>query len=291
MKTKAPLATPFVRPTFPSSRTFPRNIYLDLRRHRPSQPLAPWEQRDRPPILSKKGFTLLEAIVAIAIFALLITGVTTLWLVSWRNTERVMKGGHSQNPIDRSLRRIGASMKASVFRKEPKKFYVWHTGEGPGKGSEAEGLSFVTALAPDAGEAYSDTAPLERILVKVEDGNLVMKAAPFTMIEDQWQRETVLAEKVSAFQVEFLSPDDKDWKSEWKNEDRAPTAVRVSITLQGEDKASDPKEWAHQWIESIPEPPALETMPQTPEGIPLLPDGSGSEDDENQDRHPPPPLP
>jgi type II secretion system protein J len=215
-----------------------------------------------------QAFTLLEALVAVAIFALLLAGVTTLWLVSWRNTERVMKGGHSQSPIDRSLRRIGASMKASVFRKESKKFYAWRTGEGEGRSSHGDGLSFVTALAPDAGEGSSELAPLERILIKLEDNHLVMKAAPFTMIENEWQRTTALSENISAFEVRFLSSEEKEWKNEWKDEDHAPAAVRIGIALQGEDLSSDPEKWTHQWVESIPEPPSEEAVAHAQEDLP-----------------------
>jgi len=193
-----------------------------------------------------RAFTLLEAMLAVAIFALLMICVASIWMVSWRAAERVMGDQGDASRADFVLKRLGESVEAAVWHKEPKGLYTWgiqddHSGE-----NEGDRISFVTSLAPDAAALSSNGAPLERIQLEVRNAEggkrqLVLLASPFTMEENDWQREVVLLGNVQSFRVQFWNDDRSEWVDGWSDEDHAPSAVRMAISVPGEKVGFD---WA-----------------------------------------------
>ena len=220
-----------------------------------------WHRYPRPHRMGNlSGFTLLEAMLAVFIFSLLMVAVGSVWTVSWKALMKIEEGSYSDNSADYVLRRLSEAVEASVFHTKPGTLYVWK-GE-KGLSSDSHRLSFVTSLAPDVGEAYLEFSPLERIQIEVrsEGGKqqLIMSAAPFTMEEDDWQRETVLMEDVDSFQVRFWDKVRKDWVDEWKNGAAAPEAVQMSIKIKGESDSSD--EPSHTRTVQVPSQQKLEPL-------------------------------
>ncbi len=204
-------------------------------------------------ILSRSGFTLLEAIVSVVLFGLLILAVASMWDVCWRATEQITRGGGAKKQPDVVLERLREAVEASVFHAQPQSLYAWHGTDDRSGAEEADRVSFVTTLPLDAAELSSEFAPLERMMVSVrQESNgkrsLVMQVGPFTMNEDDWQRETVLLANVAAFRVRYWDEDRKDWVDGWNNEDHAPAAVQFGIVLAGEPSGLDFERWAHRSV-------------------------------------------
>ncbi|MDD2708244.1 MAG: prepilin-type N-terminal cleavage/methylation domain-containing protein [Verrucomicrobiae bacterium] len=196
--------------------------------------------------MKKTGFTLLEVVVSVSVFCLLMLAVASVWTVSWRATERIARrdatGGNPQVVLDR----LEEAVEAAVFHRQPKSLYAW---QGKNGRNEADEISFVTTLAPDAAAASAwDGAP-ERLEVKWRAvksgmGELVMSAGPFTL--EEWDREVVLLENVAAFRVRYWNKARQDWVDRWEDEDKAPAAVWFGLAMKGEPVASRRTGWAHE---------------------------------------------
>jgi type II secretory pathway component PulJ len=190
-----------------------------------------------------RAFTLLEAVVSVMIFGLLMVAVGSVWTVCWRATERIANRDTQDARMSLVLRRFEKAVEGAVFHKEPKSLYAWKSSEGRVAFSESDRVSFVTSLAPDANAESAEWGALERIRVGLRDDKggkkqLIAQAAPFTMKEDDWQRETVLLENVAAFRVRFWDGERKDWAGSWSSEERPPVAVQFVIELVGETRSS-----------------------------------------------------
>ncbi len=199
---------------------------------------------------TRLAFTLLEAMISIAIFALLMVAVASIWTVSWRAVERVINGQGDEARADFVLKRLSESIEAGVFHKEQKELYAWLSQSGGGGEGAGDKISFVTSRAPDAATASADYSPMERIQIGTRHGEngrsqLVMFAAPFTMDEGEWQREVVLMENVDSFKVQFWSESRAEWSDSWTDEDHGPLAVRMAIAVKGEKSGYDWQSLSH----------------------------------------------
>lgn len=210
-----------------------------------------------------KAFTLLEAMVSIAIFVLLMSAVASLWIVCYKATERVARGGYSDELPNLVVKRLKEAVESSIFHKQPKGLYAWRGRDDFGAGEEGDSISFVTSLPPDVAESSAESAPLERIMIIVRRSSngvsqLVLLAAPFTMNEEDWQRETVLLEDISAFRVRYWDGNNKNWREGWTEEEYAPTSVQIGILMKGDQPGSS--EWKYHCTVSIDESLDPETL-------------------------------
>jgi prepilin-type N-terminal cleavage/methylation domain-containing protein len=194
--------------------------------------------------LHNQGFTLIEALVSVAIFGLLMMSVAALWTVCWRATERISRDENPSGKPDLVLKRLSEAVEASVHHEKPKDLYVWK-GES-GRSGEVL-LSFVTSFPPDAAEISSQYGALERIEISAtataKGNQLIMKAGPFTMKENEWQRKTVLFEEIEAFRVRFWSEKQKDWVDDWTDEENAPSLVQMGLAMKGDTADGDLESW------------------------------------------------
>lgn len=193
------------------------------------------------PVKDNIAFTLLEAMVAVMIFGILMLAVGSLWSVCWKATERISQRDTGGGRIHLVLQRLERAVENSVFHKEPRSLYAWESGGRRGGFPESDLLSFVTVLAPDADADLAERSAPERIQVGLQNGpsgkkQLVARAAPFTMKEDDWQRETVLLDNVKSFQVRFWDGDRKDWVWNWSDGEHPPIAVQFVIEALGDAK-------------------------------------------------------
>ncbi len=195
-----------------------------------------------------RAFTLLEVVLAVALFGLLMAGVASIWVVCWKATEQIARGGHAESQEALVLKRLGEAIQASIYHSRPSAFYLWKGTDDREGAEESDNISFVTALAPDVAESSVEFAPPERIMLSVQQDDqgrrqLVMQAGPFTMETDDWQRTTVLVEDIGAFHVRFWSDANKEWVDGWTDEGHAPAAVQLAISRKGETIRSDLQFW------------------------------------------------
>jgi general secretion pathway protein J len=175
------------------------------------------------------GFTLVEALVAIALMAVILTGlasITSQWLPNWnRGIARAQRAELIRLALDRLIADLGASEFVPPNRDT--------------KGPLFDGTEFsVTFVRSAVGPNARPGLEIVRI-AEVEDkgGQLLVRATkPFAPIspgaifarESGYANQTVVLR--SPYQVSFAyAGSDKIWKKNWQNADRLPTAVRLTV--------------------------------------------------------------
>jgi prepilin-type N-terminal cleavage/methylation domain-containing protein len=215
------------------------------------------------------AFTLLEIMVAISIFALVLTAI----YASWTSILRARKvAGDAAASVQRariSIRIIEDSL-GSVESFVKNANYYSFVGENGGEGS----LSFVARLAksfPRSGK-FGDF-DVRRLTFTVEKGSdsspqLVLRQNPVLMDLDVDEKEhpLVLAKNVQEFQLQFWDMRLNDWTDEWTQTNQIPKLVMVTLKLS--DSAYSKQ--VQEEITRIISIPATAVQPgwQLPMGLP-----------------------
>ena len=192
-----------------------------------------WERvntNDRKRRGRSSGFTLIEALVAIALMGLILAAlasITSRWLPNWnRGIERAQRSESVRMALDRLIADVGASefvspnrvTKAPLFEGTEFSVVLVRTAVGP---NTRPGLEIVriAQIADKAGpvvvRATKPFAPL--------DSNAILPPA------SEFGNQTVLLR--SPYRVSFAyAGRDRTWKKNWQNEDRLPAAIRLTVS-------------------------------------------------------------
>jgi type II secretion system protein J len=187
------------------------------------------------------AFTLIEIMVAIAIFALLIAAVYSTWMVILKSSQvgnaaaaRVQRERIAIRTLEDSLTCI-QSFQASMG------YYTFNVTNG-----DQPALSFVARLPdvfPRNGKFDSN---LRRLTFSVEttatdtgsERDLVLRQNPILMDQDadEQQIPLVLARNVKDFIIECWDTNALDWMDEWDSTNSLPPMVRVTLALALDNK-------------------------------------------------------
>jgi type II secretion system protein J len=187
------------------------------------------------------AFTLIEIMMAIAIFALLIAAVYSTWVVILKSAQvgqaaaaRVQRERIAIRTLEDSLTCI-QSFQASM------KYYSFNVTNG-----QQPGLSFVARVPdifPRGGKFDSN---LRRLTFSVEatggdsERDLVLRQNPILMDldTDEQQIPLVLARNVTDFIVECWDTNALDWVDGWDSTNSLPPMVRITLALALDSKGS-----------------------------------------------------
>jgi type II secretion system protein J len=187
-----------------------------------------------------RAFTLIEIMVAIAIFALLVAAVYSTWAVILKSSQvgqaaaaRVQRQRIAIRTLEDSLTCI-QSFQASM------QYYGFFVTNG-----DAPVLSFVARLPdifPRNGRFDSN---LRRLTFAVEPDadsgkDLVLRQNEILkdMDADEQAAPLVLARNVKDFVVECWDTNALDWAAEWDSTNTIPPMVRVTLSFGGGNDAS-----------------------------------------------------
>jgi type II secretion system protein J len=180
------------------------------------------------------AFTLIEVMVAIAIFALLVAAVYSTWVVIIKSAQvgqaaaaRVQRQRIAIRTLEDSLTCI-QSFQASMG------YYTFNVTNG-----EQPGLSFVARLPDFFPRNGKFDANLRRLTFSVEatgedsERDLVLRQNPILMDldTDEQQIPLVLARNVKDFIVECWDTNALDWVDGWDSTNSLPPMVRITLTL------------------------------------------------------------
>jgi general secretion pathway protein J len=175
------------------------------------------------------GFTLIEALIAVALMAVILTGlasITSQWLPNWnRGIARAQRSEVVRLALDRLVSDVAASEFVTPNRDSNSPLF---------DGTEFSITIVRTAVGPN-------TRPGLEIVrigqIGDKDGAALVRAAkPFAPLEpgatfvaqSDFANQTVLLR--SPYQVSFAyAGRDKVWRKDWQNADRLPAAVRLTI--------------------------------------------------------------
>jgi type II secretory pathway pseudopilin PulG len=184
--------------------------------------------------LSPRAFTLVEIMVSLAVFMLIMGSIMGCWkaIVSGAHTGEAaaamaQRARNSMRAVEDSLNNLEISVQNIRFDA-----FVADTTD-----PQFASLSFAARLpASFLGSDYFGDNVMRRVIFDVEKGagdtrNLVMTQYPVLAIpSDQYPpKSIILARDVSAFVLEFWSPRDEDWLSEFTRTDQVPPMIRITL--------------------------------------------------------------
>jgi prepilin-type N-terminal cleavage/methylation domain-containing protein len=195
---------------------------------------------DGTPRLAKRGnrsaFTLIEILIALSIFALIITGIYTSWTAIHRATRIGLEASADAQRKRVAMRALEQSLGSVKYFLANETNYTF-IAEGRG---DSTYLSFVSHL-PETfpRSALFEYQPMRRVNFNVEPGTnglgrLVLRQQPFLYeanIDDD-QNPLVLANDVVAFNVQFLPDGAEEWEEEWLYTNELPVMAHVTLSFR-----------------------------------------------------------
>lgn len=216
-----------------------------------------------------RAFTLLEIMIAISIFALVLTAIYSSWTAILRARKVAGDAAASVQRARISIRILEDSLGSVELFVRNANYYSF-VGEN---GSEAS-LSFVARLAksfPRSGKFGDlDVRRLTFTVEKAGDNSrqLVLRQNPVLMDLDIDEKEhpLVLAKNVQDFQLQFWDLRLNDWTDEWTQTNQIPKLVMVTLKLSDSPYSAQ----VHEEVTRIVSIPAMAVQPgwQMPGGLP-----------------------
>ncbi len=188
-----------------------------------------------------RGFTIIEVMIAIFIFALVLTAIYSTWF-------GILKGTKSGTNAAAAVQRSRIAMRAledafltmTMFNDNLKNY--WFITEANGDFSGASFVARLPANFPGVGR-YGDQI-VRRVSFTTQpspEGNydLVMNQAPMLMNTNTGVAEAyslVLAKDVTLFMLEYYDLQKAEWFTDWVNTNTLPKLIRITL---GQGKAKN----------------------------------------------------
>ena len=238
-------------------------------------------RRPRPSGLGPWAFTLIEIMVAIAIFSLILTAIYSSWTAILRASKTGIEAAASAQRARITIRVLEDSLGSAQSFAANLPYYYFAAENG----SEAT-LSFVARLAksfPRSGK-FGDM-DVRRVTFSVESGpdggrQLVLRQNPLVMEfdPDEKQHPIVLAKHVKGFEMQFWATDKNppDWVDEWREQKTNQLPALVMVTLRLADNPHSTR--ATEEVTRIISLPAVTVQPvwQVSSGQPGAPGAPGA---------------
>ena len=199
------------------------------------QHAASGRRADESPRRGTRAFTLLEIVVAISLFGLIMAGVISCWEAIVKGTDSGRKAAAAAQRARVSMKTIEMALTTAEISKLNINFYAFLT-DTSGKFAFLSMASRLPADFPGSG-LFGD-AVMRRVTFDVEKGpdnqdDLIMNQYPLLMItSDQYPPYPItLARDVTAFNLEFWSPTEEDWMTEFGATNDFPPMIRITIAV------------------------------------------------------------
>jgi len=190
-------------------------------------------------IRRSRAFSLLELMVALAIFMMVVITIYSTWILIVRSTV-VGQAAAAQAQRERiAIRTVEHSLMCVQSFQASMKYYSFDVENG------AEPVLSFTARLPDVfprSGRFGDYN-VRRLTYTVEPGadqlkNLVLRQTPILMDMDEDEKTTplVLARNIKEFTVECWDTNQMSWATEWDDTNSIPPLVRVTFTLGSRDE-------------------------------------------------------
>jgi len=190
-----------------------------------------------------RGFTIIEVMIAIFIFALVLTAIYSTWFGILKGTK---SGTTAAAAVQRSriaMRAIEDAFLTMVMFNDNLKHY-WFITEANGDFSGASFVARLPASFPGVGR-YGDQI-VRRVSFATRPGaegnyELVMSQAPMLLATNSGVVEPyslVLAKDVSLFMLEYYDIQKGEWYTDWVNTNTLPKLIRITLG-QGKSKSGN----------------------------------------------------
>jgi len=196
----------------------------------------------------RNGFTLIEIMIAITIFALVMAAIYSTWSAVLRGSRVGMKAAGEVQRMRVSVRALEEAIASAVMYVDNAKYYTFATDTS---GSTAY-ISFVARLpASFPGSGMFGDQEMRRVCFYVQDGNLMLRQAPLLEATKKIGKpyEIALAPNVTLFDMEFYDGMANKWYAEWMSTNQLPKMVRVALSFSPTTEGRRPENIT---IRSIP---------------------------------------
>ena len=183
------------------------------------------------------AFTLIEILMAIAIFSLLVAAVYSTWVVILKSAQVGQETAAQAQRERIAIRTLEDSLTCIQSFQASMQYYAFNVTNG-----DQPVLSFVARVPevfPRNGRFDSN---LRRLTFAVEpvsgsEKDLVLRQNPILMDVDAAEQATplVLARNVKDFIVECWDTNTMDWATEWDSTNSLPPLVRVTLAFGGNE--------------------------------------------------------
>jgi len=193
------------------------------------------------------AFTLLEVLVALTIFALVLSLLYGTWRILVQSNAAALRLAANAQRSRMTIQTVEEALNSAVFFNANARHYAF-LAEGSGDFSS---LSFVAHLGPAfPGSGHFDGEAVRRVSFTVEpdaDGVNALMLYQNSLLDQVSENVSaypiVLARDVSGFLVEFMDQRRGEFKSEWTQTNSLPALVRVSVGFGRKGRfSSDPAE-------------------------------------------------
>ena len=190
-----------------------------------------------------RGFTIIEVMIAIFIFAMVLTAIYSTWFGILKGTK---SGTNAAAAVQRSriaMRAIEDAFLTMTMFNDNLKHY-WFITEANGDFSGASFVARLPASFPGVGR-YGDQI-VRRVSFSTRPGSegnyeLVMSQAPMLLATNSGMVEPyslVLAKDVSLFMLEYYDIQKAEWYTDWVNTNTLPRLIRITLG-QGKSKSGN----------------------------------------------------
>lgn len=193
----------------------------------------------------RRGFTLIEIMIASAILVIVIASIYSIWY-------SILRGAKVGSQVAESVQRARTAMRAvedalstsQMFILNGRHYtFVADTTTDP----DLMSLSLVSRLPGSyPGSAIFGDLAVRRVTFTVEPGangasDLVLRQVPVMMATNEVGQEYAirLAQNVKFFRMEFYDQQTGEWIPEWLNTNQIPRTVRIALALGGSLNKSD----------------------------------------------------
>jgi prepilin-type N-terminal cleavage/methylation domain-containing protein len=222
----------------------------------------------------RRAFTLIEIMLALAIFAGVLAAIYSCWTAILRGTKVALD---TAAEVQRS-RIAGRTLEEALACAQLFQANARHYAFEADTSEEDASLSFVAYLPPSFPRSgkFGDL-PLRRVAFTVEPAagggkHLVLRQAPllFDLDVDEEENPLELAQSVESFQMEFLGANSRRWETEWAYTNQLPRMVRFRLETRAPSR-TEPRVVMRTVF--LPVTTTLATGPIRPPGA--LPPGAG----------------
>lgn len=223
-----------------------------------------WSSRESR--ASGMGFTILELMISIGIFALILTAVYSIWVAILKGTHAGQKAAAEVQRARVALRALEDAFNSTEFFHANIRYYYFYADTS----GDFASVSLVARL-PDGflgSEQYQQLQQkVRRVTFEAKPGkagthDLMMTQAPILLPEkdlsSDYQPYTItLAKDVTFFQLLFFDPLKGEWLQEWTKTNQLPKIVQIALGLGRSGKnSSKPSELVYSLV-SLPSDPVV----------------------------------
>lgn len=220
----------------------------------------------RSPSTTRRAFTLVEIMIALAIFAVVMVAIYSSWSTILRGSKIGLEAAAEAQRSRVAVRALENSLVSLQMYQANISHYSFFADTS----EDFASLSFVARLPrsfPRSGDFGGQV--VRRLTFAVESGansenRLVLRQNPvlFDPSVDEEENPLVLGRNVQVFTLEFWGPRSKDWEPEWLYTNQLPKLIRFTLGFgQPNQKVLKPEDVVTRVVtlSAVPVPMGMQT--------------------------------